>query len=176
MSTHMRCLASCHQFGWPSLSEWAQADWPAQPFWFAAICMAYCEWKKRTAALHHRGSRSTFYANSHPWRPRCCCLRNTSLSDHVYPSLAFCMPFITLQSFNHCCAPGVGWCGGCLPTVLAGLGGTVAKEITQWWIDVAAGGGNQFEHHIYQFHVSFAKAAEMWLILGIYDGANTDTD
>lgn len=40
---HIACVASCHLLGWPSSSEWAEAHWPAQPFWLAAICEALCE-------------------------------------------------------------------------------------------------------------------------------------
>lgn len=79
--------------------------WPAQPFWFAAICMAFCEWKKRrTAASHHRAHAALLMQTLSLSVLAAAGQRSTSLFDHVCPPLASWMPFITLQSLNHRCA------------------------------------------------------------------------
>lgn len=110
-------------FGWPSFTEWAEAHWPAQPFWFAAIC-------RGSLLVKNRGASTPI-----------CWLWSSRRSDHKGPPLCGCPSWQCGLLITAVPLKGEG-----SVTTLAGNSGTVAKEVSLRWTDVAVSQG-QFERH-----------------------------
>jgi len=106
-----------------SLSEWDEAHWPVQPFWFAAFCVAHCVWKQ-SCSLLPQGSSSLISCKLSD--PRVLVAAASQRSSNLFDHVASWMPFITLQPLNHGCAFGKMKEGGA-GSLCDWIGGAVAK-------------------------------------------------